>query len=322
LVIRPFRNTDPPRLVRLWHRQPPRRALAARVDVNILEAIVFSKPYFDRNGLLIAEENGDIQGFAHGGFGADSTGSNICTELGVTCLLIVDPDVDRQIVGSQLLRDSEAYLRARGAKVLYGGGIRPLDPFYLGLYGGSELPGILASDQDQLRLFQQASYRTVDQCLVLHAELSTFRPPMDRRQLMLKRSHQVAVTHPPPPATWWEACTAPCQEPTRFEIFRSADGTSVGRVSYWWMDPVARGWGSVTAGLYDLFIDDDQRRQGVATMLISESLRQLRLNGVQRVEAQTMVGNHPAIELYRKLGFEEVDRGFVLRKDETTAHAT
>ena len=30
--------------------------------------------------------------------------------------------------------------------MIYAGGIRPLNGFYLGLYGGSELPGILASD--------------------------------------------------------------------------------------------------------------------------------------------------------------------------------
>jgi len=49
-------------------------------------------------------------------------------------------------VADELLLRSEAYLQDRGSKIIYGGGIRPLNAYYLGLYGGSELPGILATD--------------------------------------------------------------------------------------------------------------------------------------------------------------------------------
>ena len=40
---------------------------------------------------------------------------------------------DRPDVAAGLLERCEEYLYQRGAKVLYGGSIRPLNPFYLGL---------------------------------------------------------------------------------------------------------------------------------------------------------------------------------------------
>jgi ribosomal protein S18 acetylase RimI-like enzyme len=53
----------------------------------------------------------------------------------------------------------------------------------------------------------------------------------------------------------------------------------------------------------------------MATCLLSNILSDLRQQGVALVEAQTMQNNEPALELYRRLGFFEVDRGSVYRKD-------
>jgi ribosomal protein S18 acetylase RimI-like enzyme len=64
-----------------------------------------------------------------------------------------------------------------------------------------------------------------------------------------------------------------------------------------------------------LEIDESERRQGLATFLLGEGLRQSHRHGATLVEAQAMQHNTAALSLYRKLGFEEVDQGVVFRKE-------
>ena len=146
LRYRSFRNTDPPALVEIWRSRNGQPGLLQPMSVDLFEQFVLGRLYFDREGLQLAWDDDRPVGFAHAGFGPDETENHVVTELGTTCLILTRPDCDEVEVAAGLLARSEDYLRRRGAKVLYGGGIKPLDAFYLGLYGGSELPGILATD--------------------------------------------------------------------------------------------------------------------------------------------------------------------------------
>jgi hypothetical protein len=116
----------------------------------------------------------------HAGFGPTDDESAISTDLGVTSMLAVRPGPDQAQIAGELLRHSEDYLRGRGAKVLYGGAVHPLDPFYLGLYGGSELPGVLDSDPQAQEVFRTHGYREIDRTLVFQRALEGFRAPVDR----------------------------------------------------------------------------------------------------------------------------------------------
>jgi ribosomal protein S18 acetylase RimI-like enzyme len=49
--------------------------------------------------------------------------------------------------------------------------------------------------------------------------------------------------------------------------------------------------------------------------LLGEAFTRLVGRGVARVEAQTMQTNLPALALYKKLGFSQVDEGIVFRKE-------
>ena len=313
--FRPFYNSDPPLLTEIWNAQPRLRGLAQPITTSQFEDGILSKSYFDRQGLIVATKEDRPVGFAHAGFGPADDGTSIDTEFGVTCMVVVRPEEQASNLGLELLAQSEAYLRNRGAKVLYGGGIRPLNPFYLGYYGGSELPGILCSDVWRQELFRAAGYVEADSVLVMHCDLSNFRPPINRQQLLLKRSTQIAHNLNPASSPWWTACTLGILEPVRFDLVdKLKAGISYGHASFWTMEPIAQSWGVRAAGMIDLEVDSTQRRRGMATCLLSESFRQIQLQGFSLVEAQVMHNNEPAIGLYRKLGFIEVDQGTVLRK--------
>jgi ribosomal protein S18 acetylase RimI-like enzyme len=314
ISYRSFRNSDTPLLVEVWRAQPPTRGLAQPVSVEIFEQIVLAKPYFENKGLILALDDGKAAGFVHAGFGPSDDGTNLNCRFGVTSLLLARPDYQQTEIGPELLARSEKYLRERGAQVLYAGGIRPLDPFYLGLYGGSELPGVLASDLFSNRLYQAAGYAEIDRVIVLERELAGFRPPVDRVQMQIRRGSVVEEMPDAAPRNWWEACALEHFQLIAFNLAESTGAASVGTARFWTMDTFAAGWGAQAAGLYDLEVTADRRRHGIATFLVSDALRRLAAQGIALVEVQTMAENAAALALYRKLGFREVDQGIVYRR--------
>ncbi len=317
--FRPFGTRDPPHLARIWNRQPPQRGLAQPVTPDILESLIFSRLIFDPRGLIVAEREGTPIGFVHAGFGPEEDQRKLSTEMGVTCMLLVDPSHDEALVDGKslatvLLSHSEAYLRDRGSSVFYGGGIHPLDPFYRGVYGGSEMPGVLVSDPRMLSVFQANGYQTIDRVRVYHLELSPARTTFDRRQLQVRRATRITTDYEPRLTSWWETVTTGEVERTRFELADKQGGPRIGTVMFWNLEPLASCWGIRAAGLVDLTVEVSRRRGGLATSLLSEAFRRLQDENVTLVEVQTMESNRPAIALYEQLGFRQVDEGHVLRR--------
>ncbi len=331
--FRPFLNSDPPRLAEIWNSQPPQRGLARPVSAALLEQLAFSKMNFDRNGLIVALGDERPVGFVHAAFGPTEDESRLSTELGVIAMLMVKPSAggvlpsaggddeaaERATLADELLARGEDYLRGSGAKVLYAGGIRPLNLFYLGFYGGSELPGILDSSGSWQAFYSEHGYREIDRVVVLHADLSRFRPTVSRQQMQLRRRLTIEVSYDPPATSWWEATTVGGLDRMRFELVPRGglptDQCPAATATFWNLEPLAGCWGIRAAGLLDIDVAPAWRRQGMATYLLGEALRQLHAEGIMLVEAQTMAHNTASLAMYHRLGFAEVDQGAVLRKE-------
>lgn len=314
IQFRPFLNIDPPGIAELWCQHAPLRALVQPMSTALLATMVLAKPYFDREGLIVAEEDRRLIGFVHAGFGSSPDGSRLDKCLGVICLLMVAARDDREQIAAELLAQGERYLIDRGAKELMAGGVFPANPFYLGLYGGSHSPGILESDADSCRLFQSAGYQNVATRAILQRRLSDFRPVIDRAQLALRREYLVETQFDPPTKSWWEACTIGPTERTLHRLLTKRGKRECGSVTLWNMEPFFLSWGVRTAGLMDLQIDEDQRRHGLGTLLLGEAFRHTKEQNLTQVEVQVREDNLPALALFRKLGFVPVDRGWELRK--------
>lgn len=313
--FRPFNNTDPPHLAELWRSQPPQRGVMQPMSAAILDQFVLAKPYFDPAGLTVALHDGHRIGFAHAGFGPNDEGTALDYNMGTTYLLMLANGINEPGVADELVSRSEAYLRERGAGVIYGGGIRPLNGFYLGLYGGSELPGILDTDLVFGETCRRNGYRSIDRVTILRRNISDFRPPVTREQRALKRTVASGESYCPPAANWWEACTTGSFERLDFYVQSTDTLQLLGKVSFWDVEPLSTGWGVPTAGMFDLEISAEARRRGLATFVLGEAFNRLKNRGIVVVEAQTMQNNAPALALYGKLGFETVGYGEVFRKD-------
>jgi ribosomal protein S18 acetylase RimI-like enzyme len=281
----------------------------------LFEQLIYSRPYFDPAGLIVALFNDIPVGFVHAGFGANDDETAISYDIGTTYQLAIRSDHRDGPLARELLERSEAYLRARGAKVIYAGGIRPLNGFYLGLYGGSELPGILVSDALFHAACQQSGYREIDRVQILQLDVTGFRPPITRNQRQLRREIVCQEIPSPPIRSWWEACTTGAFERIRFLLTRPNSSDPLAEVWFWDIEPLSTGWGRPTAGMFDLYVPSEHRRKGLATFLLSEAFERLRNRGILLIEAQTMQQNEPAIATYKRLGFTQIDEGVVYRKD-------
>ena len=315
LQYRSFCNTDPPALASIWRSRSGQPGLWQPVSCDLFEQFVLGKPYFDSQGLIVARRDEEPVGFAHAAFGPNEALDGISTDLGVTCMLIVRPGEAEEEVASGLLQQCEAYLYRRGARVLYGGAIRPLTPFYLGLYGGSEMPGILQSDKVACQLYPSHGYREIDRTWIFRRDVATFQAPITRQQIQLRRRTVVEVTVDPPSRNWWEACTTGEFDLTRLRLVPRGGGPVLATALLRNLEPTGANGPSHSAGLVELEVASEHRRQGVAMFLLIEVFRQLARQGVAVLEVQTMQHNAAGVSLYRKLGFQPADRGIVFRKE-------
>jgi ribosomal protein S18 acetylase RimI-like enzyme len=285
------------------------------MSVAVFDRLILSKPYFDRLGLIVALDEERPVGFVHAGFGPTSDWQDITTDRGVTCMLMVAPHARQAEIARELLTQSEDYLIRRGAKKLYGGCIEPLNPYYLGLYGGSELPGVLATHDQLVKLYPSVGYREVERTVIMHRQTAGFRPIIDRTQMFARKKFRVDMIPDPPAESWWEACTTGLTNRVRFDLVPKDGGSAAAVATFWDIEPLASSWGVRAMGLMRMSTAPDQRRQGLATFLLGECIRQLQSQGITQIELQCMAANEAAIKLYKKHGFAQVDAGIVFVKD-------
>jgi ribosomal protein S18 acetylase RimI-like enzyme len=313
IEFRCFRNDDPPRLADAWRWADLGPAAMQPMTSLLLETAVFSKPYFDREGLVVAVEDGRAVGFAHAGFGPNAERSALDTTVGTTFLVVVVPHAEEARIGAELLARCEDYLRRRGATTLFGGGSPAMRSFYLGLYGGADLPGILDASSAMQGCFRRAGYVDGERVAVLRRSLTGYRPPVNRLQLAIRRSTTMRVIDEPARRNWWEAATTNGIALRRYEL-RAAGEDLLGTATFWDVQPLASAWGTSVAGLLHTGIEGPRRRQGLAHYMVAESLHDLAQEGAALAETHVAEGNEAALGLFTKLGFETTARGTVFRK--------
>ncbi len=307
--FRRFRNTDPPRLLDVWNDALRGRGAVALRTSTPLERHVFAKPYFDPDGLILAEDAGQLVGFVHAGFGPNADETALDPTNGVVCLVVVRPGRRRQGIGSELLRRAEDYLRARGTQHFFAGELAPFDPFYLGLYGGSALPGVLQSDETVEPFLLRHGYRPVRTVSVLQRRLNVALRVADARFSALRARYEVCEDALARVGTWWRECVCGLVEPLTFTLRDRASGAFTASVLVWEMEGFSCRWERPAAGVLDLFVTPTLRRQGLAKFLMVQVLKRLQDQCFDITELQIADDNATALQLCRGLGFERVDVG-------------
>jgi ribosomal protein S18 acetylase RimI-like enzyme len=302
-------------LMELWNECFTNRGAYPLRNSALLEICVFSKPYFDPGGLFIAEEAGHVIGYAHAGFGPNQAENDVSTEVGVICQIAVRSLYRRQKIGTELLHRAEAYLQSMGAKEFIAGGRKPRNPFYFGLYGGGGSAGFLTSDAAAEPFFLRNGYQANENCLVFERNLAKAEPIVDPRFLTLRRRYDVQLLPQAEIPSWWQECVLGQFEPVEFRLMDKLTCMPAARTFVFEMQGTKPG--EQAAGVLDLSVRPDTRRQGLARYLLSNSMRYLQEQYFKRVETQCMESDEAGTSLLRNLGFEQVDTGRTYRKPAT-----
>jgi ribosomal protein S18 acetylase RimI-like enzyme len=314
--FRTFRNGDPPALAALWNRAVPARATARPLSGHEFDTHVVSKPHFDAAGLIVAERDGQVVGFVHAGFGPEQSLGRphfLDQSLGTIGILVVEDVAAEGELARSLIAEAEGYLRRRGAMVIYAGGQYPLNPFYWGIYGGSEWGGILTAHATFLRSVVEAGYEPVSTTVLLEVDLST-PEPRDPRSALIRRQARLEVVEDALPSNWWEALAIGEFQPTRYRLLARGDDSELAHATTWDMSWYGRGDGRTRVGLIDLEVDARHRRKGYGRHLVAEVLRQARNDTVALIDVQTSATNVPALALYESLQFDPVETAILYRK--------
>jgi ribosomal protein S18 acetylase RimI-like enzyme len=310
---RTFRNTDPPDLAYLWNACFTERGAITFRGTTLLEYFLFAKPYFDPAGLIVAHDDNGVVGFGLAGFGPNADESGLDRSRGLVCLIGVHPNHRRQGIGSELLRHTEAYLRKQGAQEILAGPLGRSSPFTFGIYGGSQSPGFLESDQAAQPFLLKNGYQITKTCLVLQKMLDAPVMVADGRFGALRQRMEIHAG-PYRDSTWWEECLLGPVELHDYRVREKNSQRVLAQANLWEMETFSMRWNEHAVGFVNLEVDPAYRRQGLAKFLVAQLLRHLQDQFFSMAEFQVLQDNTLALALLGGLGFQQVDTGRQYRK--------
>ena len=275
---------------------------------DALELTVYSRPYFDRRGLILATDGDAVVGMVHAGFSATPNESLLDYSRGVISFLVVLPTYRRRNIGRQLVQRAENYLQDRGAKVITAGAGPNGNGFYQAIYGGVEPSGFNAETAAWDEFFDSCGYEPGPATTVLHRELDSGRDPVDARLIRNRRRLNMLITDRVTNRSWWWYARHSLQDTLQVELVDRNSSQTVATGQIVGLDMYISKWGVRAAGLRDVIVVENERRQGYAFSLVIETCRHLREQSVNLVEVQVEEGNTAAMDLATAARFEPVVR--------------
>ncbi len=304
--FRTFHNTDPPRLLKLWHMSNLGPRAAEGFPCDVLELAVCSRPYFDRKGLILATDADMVVGMIHAGFSATPDESLLDFSKGVISFLVVLPEYRRRNIGQQLVQQAENYLQHYGAKKITAGAGPNGNGFYHAIYGGVEPAGFSAESAAWDEFFSSCGYETGPTTNVLHRDLDSGRDPIDARLIRNRRRLNMLITDRVSNQSWWWCARHSHQDTLQINLIDRSSSKTVATARIVGLDIYISKWGLRAVGIRDVMVSEKERRQGYAFSLLVETCRQLREQSIRLVEVQVEESNNAALDLVTAARFKPV----------------
>ncbi|TWT73278.1 GNAT family N-acetyltransferase [Allorhodopirellula solitaria] len=224
-TIRPFQNSDLPGIFEVWMRHWMAARQSPPVSVSILERAILSRSFFRPTDLMVAVEDERVIAWAHSlshelsdepdeddgapfrhesvaKSGAEDdlendAGQESARDGGETTAMLAAlcfADEPGIAVCDQLLRAVEAQLHREGVTRIDVGPVRDVSNGYSGLAPIGHGIGVPVSDARTGSLLSRNGYHVARSVDRLAVQTSTYRPPVNRSFLQLRRSTRLDQT--------------------------------------------------------------------------------------------------------------------------------
>ena len=310
IEYRHFCNSDPPRVLTLWNQSGLARGGATEISHDLLDLLLFSQPYFDRHGLIVASEDDRLVGMVHAGFGCNDQHTDLNQLDGVICQLLVHPERRRLGIGGELIERARQYLVERGATTIHAGPGPGRDPFYCGLYGGSESAGFLSTDEGVSEFLASCGFDAAERFAVYQRPLELEAgEAVDLRSVRWKRQARIEISTQNHNGDWWWHSRFGRLDYVCFRLLRKDGDEPLASLTLIGLDQFIPKWNSRAIGLADIHVVEQHRRQGLGRLLVTETLRRLKQETISLVEAHASESDEALAGLLTGCGFQRVDAG-------------
>ena len=317
IAYRRFRNTDPPFLAEVWNEAATGRGAYPLRTPALLERWLFSKPYFEHDALIVAEQDDptEVVGWVLAGFAPNAERTGLDRDTGIIACVLVRPAHRRRGVGRELVARAEAYLAGRGARRTVFGSMSPANPYLFGLYGGANSPGVLDSEPHAEPFLEAIGYAPADARVVFQRKLDEPLTTADPRFGAIRRRYDVQfLLRGANAGSWWTECVWGTLEPSELRLVEKGTQEVLARAIVWELEGFSWRWGYPSAGLFDVHVRDDLRRQGLAKLMLLDMLRFLQEQFFGVAEFHAPADEPAARGMADALGFRQIDTGRVYHR--------
>ncbi len=305
-----YRAGDVPGLVDAWNACFAAGPNFVRVGEADLRWRVLDQPAFDPRGIIAARSGERLLGFVHFGsrldFWDEMAARPTDAEEGHIYLLVA-PESDPVSCGlpAELLAAAEEQLVRRWGtlrRVLLGPSwVYGAQPFYNGIAGAYEMPGLGVTRESVIAAAAERGYRPLAEYGTPELDLSGPEPLAHMRDTALRLREQ---------AQRWglECCLRPievCYFPKRVcvELVRGREVVATTAFGLW--PECARQYDRRLYGLTNVQVAQKWRGRGLGKLVMIEAMEAAMADGAEAVHLHVWRGNAPAWNLYhRALGFQ------------------
>jgi len=314
-TIRSFRNTDTPVLVKLWQRHHTAFLSKSECSISVWDQCILSKPFFKIDGLLLAIDNAGIPvGFIHFGLASNNDGSGESDSSAIIHKICIAPNEDEDAIAKYLIEHALMSMREQKAMNVTALGSTEMNAFYLGVDEGDNLMGVIARDIRAQRWLAQTGFSPIRPTECWQLDLSSFRPPMDRTQISIRRTCTVGRLLDEDTHEWWLSSVLGHCEQIRFNLVLRSPPKVENEIMFWFPDPTILGVDSSVVRLWLPDVPEAEEAKERFVYLMAESLRQLQQERRRAVRTFASADQQRSITLLQRLGFRSMEHGLVFAR--------